>query len=83
LRNSVLGFRLVRKKGMERVLFKKNKKQKARCRWPMPVILDTQQIEIRRIAVPNQPGQIVRETLSQKKKKSQKIGLMKWLKVKP
>jgi hypothetical protein len=49
----------------------------------MPVILATQQIEIRRIAVPNQPGQIVRETLSQKKKKSQKIGLMKWLKVKP
>jgi 3-hydroxymyristoyl/3-hydroxydecanoyl-(acyl carrier protein) dehydratase len=35
----------------------------------MPVILATQQIEIRRIAVPNQPGQIVRETLSQKKKK--------------
>jgi hypothetical protein len=28
----------------------------------MPVILATQEAEIRRIAVPSQPGQIVRET---------------------
>jgi hypothetical protein len=30
------------------------------------VILATQEAEIRRITVPSQPGQIVRETLSQK-----------------
>jgi hypothetical protein len=42
----------------------------------MPVILATQEAEIRRIAVQSQPGQIVHETLSQKKKKnaSQKKG---------
>jgi hypothetical protein len=32
----------------------------------MPVILATQEAEIRRIAVLSQPGQIVHETLSQK-----------------
>jgi hypothetical protein len=32
----------------------------------MPVILATQEAEIRRIAVPSQPRQIVQETLSQK-----------------
>jgi hypothetical protein len=34
--------------------------------WLTPVILATQEAEIRRIAVRSQPGQIVRETLSQK-----------------
>jgi hypothetical protein len=34
----------------------------------MPVILATQKAEIRRIAVQSQPGQIVYETLSKKKK---------------
>jgi hypothetical protein len=34
----------------------------------MPVILATQEAEIRRITAPNQPRQIVQETLSQKKK---------------
>jgi hypothetical protein len=35
----------------------------------MPVILTTQKAEIRRLAIQRQPGQIVWETLSQKKKK--------------
>jgi hypothetical protein len=38
----------------------------------MPVILATQEAEIRRIAVQSQPGQIVQETLSQKKPFTQK-----------
>jgi hypothetical protein len=46
----------------------------------MPVILATQEAEIRRIAVQSQLGQIVRETLS-RKYPSQK-GLLEWLKVK-
>jgi predicted PP-loop superfamily ATPase len=36
----------------------------------MPVILATQKAEIRRIMVRSQPGQIVCETLAQKKKKN-------------
>jgi hypothetical protein len=35
------------------------------CRWFIPVILATQEAEIRRIAIQTQPWQIVRETLSQ------------------
>jgi hypothetical protein len=45
----------------------------------MPVILVTQEAEIRRIAVLSQPGQTDHETLSQKYL-TQK-GLMEWLKV--
>jgi hypothetical protein len=40
----------------------------------MPVILATQAAEVRRIAVRNQPGQIVRETLSQKTLHKNKAG---------
>jgi hypothetical protein len=38
----------------------------ARCWWLTPVILATQEAEIRRIAVEGQPRQIDHETLSQK-----------------
>jgi hypothetical protein len=45
-----------------------------------PVILDTQEAEIRRIEVQSQPGQIIPETLS--RKTFHKKGLVEWLKVK-
>jgi hypothetical protein len=38
----------------------------------MPLILATQEAEIRRIMVQNQPKQVVHETLSQKKKTKNK-----------
>jgi hypothetical protein len=47
----------------------------------MPVILATQEAEIRRIMVRSQPRQIVHETLSQKRNHHKK-GLAMWLKVK-
>jgi hypothetical protein len=40
----------------------------------MPVILATQEAEIRRIEVWSQPGQIVPETLSQKKHLQKRAG---------
>jgi hypothetical protein len=46
----------------------------------MPVILATQEAEIRRIEVPSRPKQIVPETLA-RKNPSQKKGLVEWLKV--
>jgi hypothetical protein len=37
---------------------------KAGCQWLTPIILATQEAEIRRIVVGSQPREIVRETLS-------------------
>jgi hypothetical protein len=45
----------------------------------MPIILFTQEPEIRKIAVQSHP--IVNEIRSQKKKKITKRGLVEWLKV--
>jgi hypothetical protein len=54
----------------------------ARRQWLTPVILATQEAEIRRISVRSQPRQIVCESLSQKKKKTlHKKGLVDWFKV--
>jgi predicted DNA-binding antitoxin AbrB/MazE fold protein len=62
---------------------------KAGCQLLTPVILASQKGEIRRIMVQSQPGQIVRETLSQKQqktktktkqKKKHKKELLEWLK---
>jgi hypothetical protein len=39
----------------------------AGCWWFMPIILGTQEVDIRRIAVWHQPGQTVPETVSRKK----------------
>jgi hypothetical protein len=44
----------------------------------MPVILGTQEVEIRRISVQSHPGQIVNPILE---KPSQKKGLVEWFKV--
>jgi hypothetical protein len=48
--------------------------------WLMPIILATQEAEIRRIAIQSQPQQIVCETLSQKNHHEK--GLVEWLKMK-
>jgi hypothetical protein len=53
----------------------------AECQWLTPIILATQEAEIRRITFRSQPGQIVCETLF-RKTLSQRIGLVEWLKVK-
>jgi hypothetical protein len=51
----------------------------ARCWWLTPVILATQEAEIRRISVQYQLRQIVHETLSQKT--HHKKELVEWLKM--
>jgi hypothetical protein len=42
--------------------------------WLKPIILATQEAEIRRIMVQSQPGQIVPETLSQKQPSQKRAG---------
>jgi hypothetical protein len=59
----------------------RNKSSQAGHQWLMSGIPATQEAEIRRMAVQSSLGKIVCETLSQKKKKVTKKGLMKWLKV--
>jgi hypothetical protein len=47
----------------------------AGCRWLIPVILDIQEAEIRRIPVQRQPRKIVCETLSQKNSSQKRAGV--------
>jgi hypothetical protein len=56
------------------------KKWRARHQWLTLVTLATQEAEIRRISVQDQPGQIVHETYL-KKKPHHKKGLVEWFMV--
>jgi hypothetical protein len=56
-----------------------HKPQEARCGWLTPIILATEETELRRTTVQSQPGQSVQETLS-RKNPSLKTGLLEWLK---
>jgi hypothetical protein len=55
-------------------LFQKVKNKEAGCWWLTPIILATQEAEIRRIMVGSQPRQIVYETLSQKSPSQKRAG---------
>jgi hypothetical protein len=55
-------------------------KRQARHQWLTPVILATQEAEVRRITVLSQPGQIVCKTLSQRNPSQRKrgVGVERW-----
>jgi hypothetical protein len=57
----------------------KKKYRTVRCWWLTPVILATQEAEIKRIKIQSQPQQIVLKTVS--KKNHHKKGLVAWLKL--
>jgi hypothetical protein len=60
------------------------KYSRSRHQWLTPVILATQEAEIRRIEDESQPSQIIQDTLSQKtskQKNNHKNGLMECLRV--
>jgi hypothetical protein len=57
------------------------KEKTAKCWWLIPVILATQEAEIKLITVGSEAGQIVHKTLPQKTI-SKKMGLVEWLKEK-
>jgi hypothetical protein len=67
-----------RKEGKYQDLIKEN--VSARGLWLMPIILATQEAEIRRIMVQSQPGQIVPQVPIWKKTHHKK-GLVEWLTV--
>jgi hypothetical protein len=58
---------------MIKALIKLGIEGRARCWWLIPIILGTQEAEIKRIMVQSQPGQIIHKALS-RKKPSQKQG---------
>jgi hypothetical protein len=53
-------------------IFSGIKEHSCQVQWLPPVVLATWDAEIRRVMVQGQPGQIVGETLPQKKKKKNK-----------
>jgi hypothetical protein len=53
-------------------IYQRLKKNAAGHQWFAPIVLATQEAEIRRIEVRSQPGQIVHETLFRKKPFPQK-----------
>jgi hypothetical protein len=61
-----------RSKGLFQIkgVFKRERKSSWACWWLTPLILATQEAEIRGITVLSQPRQLVCKTLPQKKKKN-------------